>query len=638
MIKYLKIYFIALTAFCFQLSSFAQTGLFMPLNIQKAYEKGTRNYDGTPGENYWQNSSDYKIKVSVEPPSRLVSGKENIIYYNNSPDTLKEIVFNLYQNAFKPGAKRDVQINPKLLTEGINISKLLIRRNEINIDSNVIVSGTYLTLKLIDPLPPNSNIELELEWTFTIPNGKAWRMGKIDSTTFFVAYWFPHIAVYDDIQGWNRYNHTGQSEFYNDFSNFDVEITVPNTFSVWSTGVLQNPSQLFKKEYLKRYEKAHESDTVINIISKEDLNKEIYNSNNLTNIWHYKAENVTDFAFGISDHYLWDAVSLVVDKEKNKRVYATAAYDKEAKDFYKAAEVVRKSIKYFSYELPGVPFPYPALTDFNGNSGGMEFPMIINDQSVSTYRGLVSLTSHEIAHNYFPFYMGINEKKYAWMDEGMATFIPIEFQIEEGKDTVIERNVSGYQKFAGQENEVPSVIPSFLLSGTPYRNASYRKPGLAYYYLRSALGKEKFDKAFHEYMARWNGKHPIPYDFFFTFNEVTGENLNWYWKPWFFEKGYPDLAVKNVVQDDDSIKILVEKEGKIPVPVYLKITGNNSEKEINKSVEVWKKGEKEIWITENINFKYESVKLGNSKIPDVDKSNNFYKPQDNKSFLHGKPN
>lgn len=585
--------FIIFIIFYFQLNAQAQINqnkwnLYIPVNVQKAYENGTRNYDGTPGKNYWQNSSDYKIKVFLEPKTRLISGEETITYYNNSPDTLTEIIFRLYQNMFKSAA-RDFQLNDNLLTEGIKIKKLSINGSEINMnqDGVIKVNDTNMTLKLSDSLPPNSNINFKIAWEFVIPNGKAGRMGTIDSTTFFVGYWYPQISVYDDIDGWDKYLHTGWKEFYNDFSNFDVEITVPNNFSVWSTGILQNPSEIFNEKYLAKYELAHESDTVINIISKEDFDKKIYKNENETNTWHYKAKNVTDFAFGTSDHYLWDALSFVVDDNTGQKVYVASAYNPDSKDFYQAAEVAKKSINYFSKTLPGVPFPFPCLTVFNGTPGGMEFPMIVNDQSSSSYKRLVNLTSHEIAHSYFPFYMGINERKYAWMDEGMATFIPMEFQMEEGKDTVLKRNVKNYERFAGYESEMPMIIPSALLSvKKPYRTSSYQRPGMAYYYLRYALGKEKFDSAIREYMKRWNGRHPIPYDFFFTFNEVTGKNLNWYWKPWFLKRSYPDLAVKKVLQKNDSIKILVEKVGDIPVPVYLKITGVSSVKEINKTAAI----------------------------------------------------
>ncbi len=605
----------------------AQSNLYIPRNILSAYEKGTRSFDGTAGENYWQNSADYKIKVSVDPATRLVKGSEKIIYYNNSPDTLKEIIFNIIQDLNKFESERNFPISREALSEGVQIEKFLLNDSLIVLEDKEKVRrrSTLLTIKIEEnPLPPNSNMKFEIDWNFIIPKGRNPRMGTYDSSSFFIAYWFPQIAVYDDIDGWDILAHTGEQEFYNDFSNYEVEITIPNTFGVWATGILRNPDEVLTPEYLRRYKKTWTSDEVINIITKEEVRSgKIYKSDSKINTWKYKVENIPDFTFSMSDHYLWDAVSLVVDKNTDRRVYIAAVYKEESKDFYEVAKIARKTINYFSNELPGVPFPYPCLTIFNG-SGGMEFPMIINNGSAQRRSGTVGVTAHEIAHQYFPFYMGINEEKYGWMDEGMATFLPFDFQEKEGEYNPRLRNVSFYERNAGTEMELPMMIPNYQMEGSTQRMAIYARPGLAYDFLLDALGKELFDKCIHAYIERWNGKHPIPYDFFFTFNEISGKDLSWYWKPWFFERGYPDLSIKEADYNKGILEVVIEKVGIIPTPVKLTITcEDNSTIEIYETAMIWENLDTFI-IKKKLSINPVSLILGLDIIPDSNRDNNSF--------------
>ncbi len=608
---------------------FSQSNLFIPRNVLTAYDKGTRSFDGKPGKNYWQNSADYKIKVNVEPKTRLVEGSEKIVYYNNSPDTLYEIVFNLIQDLNKPETERNVPITRDAITNGVEIEKLIV--NNFDIDPNdkdfVIRQNTLMTILLYEPLFPDSQMSFDINWNFTIPWGvHNQRMGAYDSTSFFVAYWYPQIAVYDDIDGWDILAHNGEQEFYNDYSNYDIEITVPNTFAVWATGILQNPDEVLMPEYLERYNEAHTSDSVVNIITKDDLkSKEIFKQDSVLNTWKYKVNNITDFAFGMSDHYLWDGVSTVVDRHLGRRTYVAAVYKEESKDFYEIASIARKAVDYFSNILPGVPFPFPSLTVFNGNERGMEFPMMINEESSPTRARAVDVTAHETAHQYFPFYVGINEEKYSFMEEGMAEFLPFDFQTEEGKYNSRYSVIKGYERFAGDEMEMPMMIPNFQLRDWTRAYSIYFRPGLAYDYLRGALGKELFAECMHEYMKRWHGKHPIPYDFFFTFNEVAGKDLSWYWKPWFFERGYPDLAIKNASYDNGKLKIEIEKVGIIPTPVKLTITCEDSSIiKIDRTAEVWENGESTLTIEKETNKKPVSIILGSASVPDSDKKNNYF--------------
>jgi hypothetical protein len=354
------------------------------------------------------------------------------------------------------------------------------------------------------------------------------------------------------------------------------------------------------------------------------LEKGLVTVDNETITYEYKAEHVPDFCFALSDHYLWDASTLTVDKQNDSKTFIAAAYNKSSKDFYNVAAIARKSIESFSTHLPGWPFPYPSMTVFNGQ-GGMEYPMMVNDSSEPELLGTVHLTSHEISHTYFPFFMGINERKYAWMDEGWATMLPFDFQTENapGYDPR-SRNAKSYSDFAGKEEDVPPMILSYNLHGAAYRTASYRRPGAAYEILRQMLGDDLFKKCLHEFMSRWNGKHPLPYDFFFSFNDAAGQNLNWYFKPWFFETKYPNLSLLAKQNSNGEINISVTNLGGLPLPIILEVTYDDDSKEIilNKKADEWKNGNSIFEKTIPLKKKIKKVELGSTQIPDVDLKNN----------------
>ena len=619
--------FFILVIFLLSTILFAQkSSLTIPLNIQKAINKGTRTLEGSPGSNYWQNSADYKIKAELVPQTRILTGTEEITYYNNSPDTLKQIVIKILMDIYRKGNSKDFEINTNALTDGMKSSGIFVDGKEYKTDgtsSKLRREGTNLFLTLEKPIIPKSKSEIKCDWNFIIPNASQIRMGAYDSTTFFVAYWFPQVAVYDDIDGWDVVNYTGQAETYNDFSNYEVELTIPKNFLFWATGILQNPEDVLAKEILERYKKAYASDTVVKIVEEKDYQKGLVTADNEKLTYKFKAENVMDFAFAASDHYLWDGSSLMVDKVSGRRTFIDAAYNKSSKDFYTVAEVARKAIESFSMQIPGVPFPYPEMTVFNG-VGGMEFPMMVNDSSVPELQGTVHLTSHEICHTYFPFYMGINERKYAWMDEGWATMLPFDFQTANapGYDPRT-RNAQSYNEFAGNEGDLPPMVLSYDLKGASYRTASYRRPGAAYEFLRETLGDDLFKKCLHEYMNRWNGKHPIPYDFFFTFNETSGQNLDWYFKPWFFETKHPDLSLF-VDKRKDGVSVSVSNKGGLPVPIKIKFYYEDGTSELvyDKNADEWKDGKVGLLTIIKPKTNVKKIELGNTQIPDVNLKDN----------------
>jgi hypothetical protein len=606
----------------------SQENLYIPTNYQKAFDSKTRSKDGKPGENYWQNHADYEIYVELIPEQRKLVGDETISYENNSPDSLKNLYLKIYQDIYKKGNLRDFALDSSDIHSGTHIHTLSIDGDSLLLsgdESPITRSTTFLRIKLDDPLPPGEDLELNLGWETLLPKTTHLRMGAYGDSAFFVAHWFPRIAVYDDVDGWDRYPYSGTQEFYNDFGDYQVEITVPDDFIVWGTGLRQNIDDVLDEKYIERLEEAADSDSIIHIVAPEDYLGGSIPIKNERNTWIFEASNVPDFAFATANCYLWDATSLIVDKVSDRRVIVEAAYRPNSEDFYEVAEIGRQSVAYLSHEMPGYPFPYPKITVFNG-SGGMEFPMMVNDGTTTTRPRTIGLTSHEIAHTYFPFFMGTNEKKYAWMDEGWAVMLNFDFQnrMTEGINQV-SRELRTYALVAGRDVDLPMMIPSVFMKGRTYRNAAYSRPAIAYHFLRDLMGDEKFKKALHLFMDRWNGKHPIPYDFFYTFDQVHGESLSWFWNPWFFERGHADLAIKKVTEKNGESVIAIEKLGLLPVPIKLKVFfDDNSEEVITKTAEVWKTNLDIVQIAVKSNRKIKSIELGDSYIPDVDKKNNMY--------------
>jgi hypothetical protein len=606
-----------------------QSALYVPLDIKKAYEKHTRNYDGTPGKNYWQNSANYMINVQVFPKDKLLKGSETITYFNNSPDTLKFLIFRLYQNIYQLGAPREFSVSKIDLHDGIKIHKIKLNEIEFSPDTtkSVSINATVMRITLEKPLLPKSTMNLGFDWDVTLPSVSNIRMGVYDSTTAMVAYWYPQVSVYDDVHGWDNDQYTGSQEFYNDFNNYEVSIEVPNTFCVWATGILQNAGIVLSPKTFERYQKAETSEEIVNIIRKEDLDLENFSRTSQTNKWNYSAINVTDFAFSYSDHYLWDAVAAVVDSSTMRKTLISAAYNQKSEDFYEVAKIAKAVIQSYSFSFPVIPFPYPRMTVFNGQ-GGMEFPMMVNDGSSDKRSGTVYLTAHEIGHTYFPFFMGTNERKYAFMDEGWATILPEDLlpKIEPSSTDRGKYLADAFSRIAGKEDELPLVIPSSdIRGGGTYRVSAYTRPGLAYKFLRDALGTETFLQGLHEYVKRWNGKHPIPYDFYFSFNNALKVDLNWFWKPWFFEFGYPDLAIKSVSIKKNRAKITVEKIGSMPIPVAIKLIYKDGKtKDFYENTSIWKDGKTVKEFTYPVEGELIKVELGKDEIPDTDKSNNIF--------------
>jgi hypothetical protein len=621
--------FFLITVFLQLLSIYSQS-LYIPLEFGEAYEDGTRSADGKPGPDYWQNKADYNIEARLDPLNGTISGTAVITYFNNSPDTLERIVLRLYQNIQKKGTVKDFPFSKDEFTDGINIQTLVVNKKTIDLDGDTTLekTGTNLIIKNLI-IPPDKQTVLNVAWDFKIPKENTIRMGQYDTTTFFIAYWYPQIAVYDDIDGWDMIEYTGQTEFYNDFNNYDVKISVPNYFGVWATGELKNPEQVLAPHIYERYRQAMISITTINIITAQDYLKKmsVFNISNETNTWQFFASGVPDFSFGAAANFLWDGIS--AEGGTGKSVFVNSAYKASSLDFYEMCDVAAKTVEILSRNLPGAPFPFPKITVFNGK-GGVETPMMVNQSSTRQRIWMIHTTVHEVVHSYFPFYMGTNERKYAWMDEGFTQMISeyIQFELDKTID-FRARNVKRYLDYAGQFDEIPMMYPSHLIRGEMYGNHAYFRPCNALNVLRDFIGEAQFKKALQEYIKRWSGKHPAPYDFFFTFEDVLGDELGWFWEPWFFKQGYPDIGIDTAFIKDNNLSVKITKEGELPIPVALKVKfKDDSEKKAYRSASVWRpsagEDEDEITIEMEVDRKVLTLELGNEYIPDADTTNNYW--------------
>ncbi|PBI91006.1 hypothetical protein BSF41_17120 [Flavobacterium sp. ACN2] len=596
--------------------------LYMPRNIKKAYENGTRSKDGKPGANYWQNRGKYNMEISVDPKTRLVSGTETIIYENNSKDTLRNLVIRFVNNLHKPSSPRGGEVSNDFLSDGLTITSLKVENEVYKEDAKNW--GTVGNVKLQKPILPNSKTIINIQWNYPLSK-ESGREGQIDETTFFVAYSYPRVSVFDDYNGWDRLPHTDRQEFYNDFNDYVFSVKAPKNYVVYATGDLLNPDEVLQPEFASRLKKSYTTDEILHIANEQEMKSGIVTKQYDWNVWKFEAKNITDVCFGLSDHYLWDASSVVVDKKTNRRASVQAAYNVKGTDFVNSVKNNQYALDWFSNNWPGVPYPFSKMTAFQGFAD-MEYPMMCNDSEMGDPIFAQLVQDHEVAHTYFPFYMGINETRYAFMDEGWATTFEYLIGIaEHGKEAADkfykEFRVKHYISDRSSEQDQPIITMSTQVSGAGYGNNSYGKASLSYLALKDMLGDEMFKKALHFYMDTWNGKHPIPWDYFNSFNTAAGKNLNWFFNNWFFTNNYIDIAVKGLSSDKKTITI--ENIGGFAIPFDVVITYADKSKTIlHQTPAIWEKNQKTARIILKSAKKIEKIEIDGGIFMDATPENN----------------
>lgn len=609
---------VAIFALTYQLSA---QQLYEPRNIQIAYQNGTRDQSGAPGKNYWQNHGVYNIQETVNADTKTITGSETIQYSNNSPNELKMLAIRFIPNVHKPQSPRGSYVSKDALDDGMVIKSLTIDGVEYKTDSDF---GTITGIRLKTPIASKAKTEIKIDWEYPLVK-QSDREGQIDPTTFYAAYSYPRVSVYDDYNGWDMLPHTGRQEFYNDFNDYNVSISAPKNYVVWATGDLLNPQEVLQPDFLKKYQESLKSDQTIHVATAADMKAGIVTAQNELNTWKFKADNITDFTWATSNHYVWDASSVQLP---GKRVSTQAAYVDGAKDFQQYVQWMNYNLNWFTHNWPGVEYPFPKMTAVQGFAD-MEYPMMINDSTMPDNMEFARLVAdHEIAHTYFPFYMGTNETRYAFMDEGWATtfeyLIGIAENGKEKADTFYKNfRVKRYITDPSTEEDMPIITMSSQEVGMSYGSNSYGKASLAYLAVKDLLGDAKFKKALHHYMDNWHGKHPIPWDFFYSMNSGAGENLNWFWKNWFFSNNYIDLKADSAKQEKGKLNIKVSNVGGFAIPFDAVVTytdGTTESKHYTPAI--WKTNEKATTISIPAKKKVKSIDLDGGLWMDYTPDNN----------------
>lgn len=625
----------------FAQSTYNHRELFSPLFYPESGDE-YRAGNGEPGPKYWQNRADYKLTVTLDTVNERVSGIVNIAYTNNSPQTLQEVWLQLDQNIYKQDSRASATTTQSggrwangAFTNGFEMSSLTV--NDVA-NSNYKVFDTRMKLSLAQPLLPNSKITISINYAFTIMQYGTDRMGRLKTKhgqIYELAQWYPRMCVYDDVEGWNQLPYLGAGEFYLEYGNFEYNITAPANMIVVGSGELTNPQECLTAKQLEKYNTAKNSDATIMINSESDVKAKASRTGNLT--WRFVCNEARDIAWAASKAFVWDAAR--INLPSGKKALAMSVYPAEngnKKGWGRSTEYVKASIEHYSKQW--FEYTYPVATNVAGVVGGMEYPGIVFCGNGATEGSLWGVTDHEFGHNWFPMIVGSNERKYAWMDEGFNTFINAlstgEFNKGEygTEDDIVKSVTPSTAKYMFGEGSdglmnMPDVIQQANLG-----NAAYYKPALALTLLRNdVLGKERFDDAFRIYIKRWAFKHPTPWDFFRTLEDVSGEDLAWFWRAWMLNNYALDIAVNNIEYIEQGkpelgAQIHLENMDKMAMPVTVKITEENGNViRIKLPVEVWQRGAKYNFNV-NSKTKIKAVEVDpDIRLPDINRDNNLLK-------------
>jgi hypothetical protein len=606
-----------------------------------------RSASGEPGPKYWQNRADYSINCTIDTTTHKITGDVTISYTNNSPDKLKFLWLQLDQNIYKKNSRASATTteaggrwaNPKF-TEGYNIKSVTVDYNGKSFNPRSIVSDTRMQVWLQDPLAASgARLQVKIGFEFIVPERGTDRMGQLktkNGIVYEVAQWFPRMAVYDDIQGWNTLPYLGAGEFYLEYGDIDYTVTAPANMIVAGSGELTNYEECYTSEQMKRWEAARNSDKTVVIRSAAEVTDKNSRPNKASLTWKFKVRNTRDAAWAASRSFVQDAAR--INLPSGKKSVAVSVYPVESiqkNGWQRSTEMVKGAIEHYSQKW--FEFPYPAATNVAGSVGGMEYPGIVFCSYSDSGAGLWGVTDHEFGHTWFPMIVGSNERKYAWMDEGFNTFInglsTEAFNKGEFKEASFfdDPNSSFMVKYTFGEKmdglyNIPEVIQQDNLGV-----AAYLKPSQMLNALRDiVLGKERFDAAFREYVERWAFKHPTPWDFFHTIENVSGEDLGWFWRAWVRNTWKLDQGVKNIVYVDEKpekgSEITIENLEKMVMPVTVLIKeANGKEHTVDLPVEVWQRGSTWTFGVKTTSEVTSVILDPQKKLPDWNRENNEMK-------------
>ncbi len=550
-------------------------------SIERAYRAGTRDTSGRPGANYWQLKADYSINTSLDPETQTITGSETISLHNNSPDRLDRIVLRLDHNIYRPRVPRGFSV-PAENTDGMVVTRIKINGVEIDlklspprqnrsqgpqkIERSFVVGldQTVAIVNLATPIEPRSLATIEIDWNTKLPGGEGGQGHRMtqrwESKLFQPTQWYPRLAKYDDLRGWETNTYLGPSEFYNNYGKFDVRIEVPSGWLVSGTGLLQNASEALAPFVRERLAAALKTDEELMIVKEDErgVGKALLPRDK--NIWHFLAEEVNDFAWATSNEFIWRSTRANIPTKGYVPVHMFYLPER-ARLFANAGKNSRHALEFYSKLL--IPYAFPQLTLQDGPSAGMEYPMVINSNQ--------GAADHETFHQWIPMMVGTNETRYGWMDEGFNQYSNILSNADaRGKPFDLDRLGQSYGRISGNEDE-PTMMWNANYGGTFYGFQTYNKTPLMFSMLGGIVGDDALNAALKKYVETWKFKHPSPWDFTFFMNKELGRDLNWFWYYWLFTTESVNGSIKEVVSQGDKTRVTVHQAGEMPSPVVLKV-------------------------------------------------------------------
>ena len=594
-------------------------------SMRKAYVMGTRDSSGAPGKRYWQQKVDYKIDASLDPQTNQVRGSETITLHNTTPDTLKTVVLRPYQNYFTPRVDRNDYVTD--ITDGVTVERLSVNSAAIDLRNNkqYDLNDRIAVITPASPILPGATATIETAWRFTVPlvdtTVRGQRMGRYGSYLYQVAQWYPQIAMYDELRGWDTDQYLGNAEFNNQFGSFDVRITAPGGWLLGATGELKNPEEVYSKRTRDRLALAMNVDTTVRVVEANERGAGATAAGSKLT-WHFTAPLVNDFAFAVSRDYVFEATHatipgrgkipvnvLYLPQHVNYRTNNTAQYG-------------RKALEEHSRFL--FPYEFSQGTIADGPETGMEYPMIIFNGSS------LGVTVHEFGHQWFPMMVGSNETRYGFMDEGFNGYIDA-IAVSRISNTVLARQIGvpGYRRIAGTELEAPMMwIADY--AGPGYGVQTYGKAPIALNVLGAVVGDSAVGRALAEYAMAWKYKHPTPYDFFFSMNKSLGKNLDWFWYEWFFTTYTLDQSIESARIVGDQVELSVRDKGDMAMPIIVGIEWTNGNRTVmTYPADVWFTGSR--ILTAKLPLSGRTIKSitldPQDRFYDLDRSNNVWNAQ-----------
>ena len=546
--------------------------------IRRAFDAGTRDTTGRPGANYWQLRTDYVIQARLDPATQTITGTETITLHNASPQELASILLRLDHNIYRGLVPRGGSV-PAENTDGMVITKLAVNGDPIDLapaaaaipsrgggagasrrNSATGLDQTLARINLATPVAAKSTATLEIAWRTKLPGGSGGRGHRMtqryDETLFQPTQWFPRIAKYDDLRGWDTNVYLGPSEFYNNFGRFDVRLDVPGGWIVSGTGVLQNPQEVLTSAARERLTKVLDSDEVITIVGADE--PKTAPGDRL--VWHFVADQVNDFAWATAKNYVWRATRATIPGKGRVPIYMV--HRPESASLYaNAGPITRHALEFYSKLL--APYPFPQLTLQDGPSAGMEYPMVINSNQ--------GAADHETAHQWWPMMVGNNETWYGWMDEGFNEYVNL---LSDADTRGIPPNLNGlgqnYGEVSGDENE-PPMMWNANYAGNMYGFQTYSKTPLMLSMLGGIVGDDAVQRGLSEFTKTWAFKHPSPWDFVFFMNQQLKQDLGWFWYYWLWTTESVDGSIANVTTQGGRTTVEVKQAGQMPSPIVLRV-------------------------------------------------------------------